>query len=249
MKRENPILNPLPEDALERGQAFALDVAYCAAEGLFQPYVNVMRSDIMLAPIGRRGDEAHIAKVEALEAQFSAKWDNHSPSIFLLETLGYMKKSGDSAYDVTEKAFALLEKPSSPPTVFISYKRGESSAFALLVEARLRLAGNPNPYLDKSLVVGEVWEKALEEHVRGAKYFILLVHPDAASSKYIKDEIRWAQESGCRILSIYYPGVNIETSGLEGLGQYQVINIKGNAASDYEDAVHKLLNALGYATY
>ncbi len=249
MKRENPLLNPVPDDTMERAQALALDIAYGVAEGLFHPYVNSFRDELTLSPVGRPNDDAHSSKVEEAETAFYNKWNGNFPSIHLMIALKYLDSSEGDAHDLTEKAINLLEKPVSAPTIFISYKRGESSAFALLIEARLRLAGNPNPYLDKSLVVGDVWEKEIEEHVRGAKYFVLLVHPDAANSKYVKDEVRWAQESGCRILSICYPGVSIETCGIDGLSQYQVIGIKGNSASDYEDAVHKLLNALGYATY
>jgi hypothetical protein len=249
MKRENPLLNPVPDDMLERVHMLALDLAYSVAEGLIQPYVFAMRDGFQLVLAGRPNDDPHNARIEALENEFWGKWENKLPSHHVLVALKYLAQTDGEALDLTEKAFLLLDKPANPPSVFISYKRGESSAFALLIEARLRLAGNPNPYLDKSLVAGEEWAKALEEHVRGAKYFVLLVHADTAKSQYIRDEIDWARDAGCRIISICYPGVNIETCGIDGLAQYHVIDVKGQAASDYEDSVDKLLNALGYATY
>src|SRR6185436_647080 len=133
------------------------------------------------------------------------KWKTDFPSEYLLLSFGYFKdygiEAGYSVYLLTDRAFELLERPSRAPDVFISYRRSESSAFGLLIEARLRLAGNPNPFIDKNLVPGAEWNAQLRHQIQRSSYFIALIGKSTLQSPYVIQEIEWAIESNCTLVS------------------------------------------------
>ena len=80
--------------------------------------------------------------------------------------------TGDT-YGLTERAHRLVDEPASPPNVFISYKRSESSAFALLLEARIKYETTATPIMDKSIEPGDDWHPQLEDLVKSSETFHL----------------------------------------------------------------------------
>lgn len=68
-------------------------------------------------------------------------------------TIGYVSGSIPTHfYTLTQKAFNLLEKPDEALSIFVSYGRKQSSAFSLLVEARLKIADSQmGVFVDKSI--------------------------------------------------------------------------------------------------
>jgi len=141
-----------------------------------------------------------------------------------------------------------LEQPASPQEVFISYKHDQSSAFALLVEARLRLAGNQNPFLDKSINAGDEWEPLLEKKVQESKFLVCVIGEKTLESEWVKKEIGWAEEAGATIISIWH-GCDIDENTLPALKARHRIKVMAENATEYEVAISKMLNAMGYATY
>ena len=77
------------------------------------------------------------------------------------------------SHPLTRHAFDLLNQK-SPYDVFISYKRSESSALALLVQAQLKQYGLV-PFIDMANRAGDKWKTSLHERVRFCDYFVLLV--------------------------------------------------------------------------
>jgi hypothetical protein len=61
-------------------------------------------------------------------------------------------------------------------------------------------------------------------------------------------EIQWAENAGCRIISIWH-GCSIDATAPEVLRTHHAIQVTGESALEYETAVNQLLNALGYRTY
>lgn len=190
-----------------------------------------------------------------LKDYLSNKWQDKQPFASYLEALGYFEKIDEvvspnhglvEKYKLTPKAFSLLEKPSTAPHVFISYKRGPSSTFALLIEARLKIAGNSNVFVDKNIKPGEYWHGRLREQVEQCKEFLCLVAPGTLESTWVQKEIDWAIEMGKRVISIWHGCEIIQDIPIT---QTQAIQVTGESAEDYEMAVNKLLNSLGYATY
>ena len=78
-----------------------------------------------------------------LEAYVDLRWGDLVPSknLQLLRGYGYLEDkltpNGNRYYLLTNAAFDLLEE-TEPFNIFISYKRSESSAFALLVNRQLK---------------------------------------------------------------------------------------------------------------
>jgi hypothetical protein len=160
----------------------------------------------------------------------------------------------DQGYPVTNyvlppKALQLLEKPVQAPGVFISYSRKDSSAFALLVEARLRIVGVPDVFIDKKITAGDEWAEHLEERIREARYFICLVGPNTLRSSVVGQEVEWAVQAGCRIISIWHGGAKITDSAPEALRKRHAISVTEESAREYETAISELLNSMGYRTY
>jgi len=139
---------------------------------------------------------------------------------------------------------------SSPPSVFISYKQDQSSALALLIEARLKLQdSNINVFIDKLLQPGDDWEQRLEETVRQSRYFICLVGKNTLESETVQKEIQWAHDAGCIIISICHNSYTIDGNLPIELKGKQAIIIAQESAKHYESAISDLLNGLGYSTY
>ena len=233
--------------ALQRAIEFARDLAQGVADGKWSTQYLVSTTN--------QGTEWYLfaRDQEAEEALLSGKWQDDLPSDELLMTLGYISfyrrtDSGDLNYLLTEKALALLEQPAAPPSIFISYKRDQSSAFALLIEARLRLSGNPNPFVDKNLTPGDEWHGKLESTIQRCEYFVSLIGAHTLESAMVIKEIQWAERAGCKIISIWH-GCSIDASAPEVLRTHHAIQVTGESALEYETAVNQLLNALGYHTY
>jgi hypothetical protein len=239
----NPFEQPPPTEILDRVREFARDLAYGATLGLWHTKIRWQQ---LFNP-----EISNTSKVFA--QHLGPKWGTEFPSEFLLLSFGYLKEYGDesthSVYLLSDKAFQLLEQPSSAPDVFISYRRSESSAFGLLVEARLRLAGNPNPFIDKNLVPGSEWNAQLKQQIERSRYFIALIGKTSLASPYVRQEIEWAIESNCTIISVLHNGAHMDESAPESLKNRHAITVTAENALGYETAVNQLLNSLGYATY
>ena len=184
------------------------------------------------------------------------------PSLDIVSSFGYLTwertSIGDKYYYPTEKAWALLDKPRATPRVFISYKRGVSSTFALLIEARLRIAGaNPERiFMDKDILAGDEWQHLIEAKLHEAEHFVCLIGSKTLDSPYVMSEIRHALEDETRrVLPILHNGYSveqmIEEHGELGqqLAEKHVRIITGETAADYEEAVNFVLRSLGYRTY
>ena len=91
-------------------------------------------------------------------------------------------------FKLTHAAFALLDE-TEPYNVFISYKRSESSALALLVNHRLK-DSSVVPFVDMALEAGGNWHADLEDRIKGCDYFIVLLGEDTLASKMtVKDNL------------------------------------------------------------
>lgn len=232
-----------PTDVMARVHDFARDLAYGVTLGLWHTQVHWRK---LLNP-----DISQHSKVFA--ENLRPKWGTDFPSEYLLLSMGYFEpmgaEPGYSIYLLTDRAFQLLEKPNTAPSVFISYRRSESSAFGLLMEARLRLAGNPNPFIDKNLVPGDEWNRQLKEQIDASRYFVLLVGPTTLDSDYVTQELAWAEASGSTIVSIWHNGARMDDSAPSVLQKRHAITVTEENALGYETAVNQVLNTLGYATY
>lgn len=238
---DDPLALPVPDDLVPRIHAFARDLAHAAAHdfcsGTFS--FSASPSGESLLPTNRTPD------YEAVER----KWDaTKRPKSALLATFGYFE-SRSGGYVLTPKAFDLLSKPSTPPSVFISYKRDYSSTFGLLIECKLQSIG-VQAFIDRSLDVGDEWHAQLETKVRRSKVFIVLLAPQTLESRFVCQEIKWALEEKVLIIPIWHSGFSEKhiPDGISELSAKHSIKVLEESAKAYHDALEELVNRLGYVT-
>lgn len=156
---------------------------------------------------------------------------------------------GMNTCTLEKNAYDLLQAPLAPPSVFISYQRSASSALGLLIVARLKAVGIPNPFIDMNIEGGDEWQRRIENTIQGSRYFILLLAPGTLErSEWVRYEIKTAQAvPGMTIIPIWHNGYRGEGMQAAGLSERNAIRIVEEHTDQYELAMIKLLNALGYA--
>ena len=248
---ENLLELPAPKHLIERVETLARDIAYGIDIGYWGPKIGVMTSS-------NGEDWANWTSLQDGMQNFSKylkdKWSNAQPSADLMLMFGYFTvfevKQYQVDYLLSSNAFLLLQKPTTPPSIFISYKQDQSSALALLIEARLKLQdSNINIFIDKLLQPGDDWEQRLEQTVRQSRYFISLIGQGTLESETIQKELKWASAAGCIIIAICHNAYKIDASFPTELQGKQAIIIPQESAKHYESAISDLLNGMGYSTY
>ena|SRR5579859_494243 len=164
----NPLLLLRPDDPFDKVHDMPRDMAYLVLGGS-------MSAEIRLGTRGWKGDPRYESEIETPDlTAFRTKWWDggtfDGPGFELLAAYDYLAVLELDVYQLKPQAFHLLQKPAERPSVFISYRRKDSSAFALLIEARLRLAGVDNVFIDKNIRAGETWHERLEEVIQHCRF-------------------------------------------------------------------------------
>lgn len=191
----------------------------------------------------------------------AAKWVKQMPLPSLLGTLGYVNWIIDTRFEgrveLQRAAYDLIEEEASLP-VFISYRNTDSSAFALLLLARMKAVGL-TPFLDVvGLRGGDDWDAVLREKVTQSDYVISLLGSTTLQSDYVREEIKIAVEKNKHIIPVLHNGfTNADLRVLKTdkhpdiaavatlLETKQGITIAQERARDYNSAVIDILNVLG----
>jgi hypothetical protein len=190
--------------------------------------------------------------IVSLFRYFQARWksDIEMPDLALLENLGYISV-GSGHFKITAKSLDLLEDRDLT-TIFISYKRSESSAFALLIEDRLGQAGL-SPFLDKQLQAGDDWHATLEERIKKSDYLILLLGKETLKSEVTIKEIQWAIDGKVTIIPIWHNGFEFKAEDWptlpaeisQTLANTHTIRVIEENPLTYDTALRELLNRFG----
>ena len=154
-------------------------------------------------------------------------------------------------YEITPAAFDLIDE-AEPYNIFISYKHRESSAFALLVVARLKEHGLM-PFCDMALEAGGNWHAELEGRIRDCDYFIVLLGKETLDSKPTVKEIAWAIKYRKTIIPVWHSGFaldsdkwnEVDSKVKDEIRDRQAIRVIEESASDYNRAIVELLNRFG----
>lgn len=268
---DNPLKTPVPETVLGKVEKFVYDLAWGVIEGKWGNNFHVSSG------IGRVDEWSSWDSLnDEFRLYMENIWDKLPPSKDLLLSFGYIivleRQQYSTIYILSEKAFDLLKAPAIAPTIFISYGHRFSSALALLIEARLRNVDKQiGVFIDKSIPLGKEWHAHLKDEVSRCEYFIVLLGQSlelengkektvfTLNSDYVRQEIEWAFEANSVIIPICHSGYSLtsETDTLNGelwdklheLQKKQAIFVGAESADEYEFAVSKLLNRLGYPTY
>lgn len=257
----NPLEDPVPEDTIQRVHAFSRDLAYGVIQNWWPPEF-----------IGQlRGAWASWIRQDPKFSSLVSKWHDVWPHPSLLVAFGYLEVASQPlirddpdgvrplysppptiSYRLTMRAFSLLERP-SPTSIFISYRRRESSALALLILARFKAVGL-EPFLDMSIQPGDDWHAQLESEVADREYFVSLIGPTTLESAYVRKEILWAIESNAQIIPVWHNGFGeTELTGfqqqypeLEPFLIKQAIPVEQENPVAYEAAIIQLFNRFGF---
>ncbi len=251
----NFLEDPVPDDPIQRVHAFARDLAYGA---LVSKWESVLYFRI--------GENEDFPGKDSISSYLGEKWKNEKPPrMSTLVSFGYATvipprppelgqhrsplDVGGAKYSLTEKAFALLKQP-APASIFISYSRRESSAFALLILARFK-AIDLEPFLDiRDISPGDDWHAELEQEVQQRENFICLIGPHTLESPYVRKEIEWALDAGVRTIPIWHNGFRYDESinpdpELQNFLKRHAIVVEKEDAKAYQSAIDELLNYFG----
>lgn len=259
-----PFSHPVPHDSMARTQTFARELAAGALEEHWGSRFEVK------AIGGGKYDWSDTAlNSYTLKQYLEQKWNNETPNPNLLASLGYLDvetrkiELPDSKapapiktnYHLSRDAYNLLAQ-AQPISIFISYRNRDSSAFALLLLARMRDVGL-EPFLDMtSLRGGDKWDNVLKAKVKSAEAVVCLLGHATLESDYVGQEIKLAHESGVRIIPVFHNGYtdsDLRRAMHEGdetaaiLVSRQGIVVQNERSLDYDSAIRELLNALGVA--
>lgn len=230
----------LPQNPMTRIRILAKELAEGAAVGLWGIAFRMFRGQLVMSE-----DQ------QDLVTYLSQRWQDSAPHFGLLISNGYMRfEAAENDVYLTKAAFDLIDE-SEPANVFISYKRSDSSAFALLILARMKAAGI-EPFLDLALQPGDDWEKGLRERIQKYQYLVAILSHDTLKSEVCLKEIAWAIEAGLSIIPIWHNGF-VYTSGTydvslkvdTALSKTHTIRVIEESALGYNNAVVELLNRFG----
>lgn len=236
-----PIDLPLPDEPIQRVRRLARDLAWGALHGLWQPRLMIYEE--------RAWDKAWLFHPGENFENYINLWNNQMPDVYLLEAFGYLAKTAESDWLLSDKAFKLLEED-RPESIFVSYRRSISSALAMLIAAELRVEGF-RPFLDiRSIALGDEWHTVLENRVRQSNIFIPVIGPTTLESDYVKEEIAWAleNETARRIIPLVHAGfspADLATSPFPALAKKNPIHIREDNAADFYAALQQLKAFLG----
>jgi hypothetical protein len=242
------IQRPLPNSQMGRIKTLARELAEGATEGIWDIELRYMYEDTT-----GEGFKLWLGD-ELLTAYLQRRWDNNYPNLGLLHTLGYISMPPDTArvryMTISKPALDLIEEV-EPADIFISYRRKESSAFALLVLARLK-AADLSAFLDLSIQPGDNWHAQLKGQIQQRDYFVLLIGKETLASPYVRDEIRWALEGDVEILPVWHNGYSYKEGEYDlspeihrVLSSTHTIRVLEESALAYNNAIVELLNRFG----
>ncbi|MCA9907997.1 MAG: toll/interleukin-1 receptor domain-containing protein, partial [Anaerolineae bacterium] len=155
--------------------------------------------------------------------------------------------NGSGNVSLTPSAFQLVNEV-EPATIFISYSRKQSSAFALLIHTWLNKEGY-TPFLDKELNAGVQWREDLRKRIQGCDFLVAVFGKETFPSTNIDDELTWAYEKDVRIIPIWHEGYDFQTARphlpdelFAVLDELNAVRILEENPLQYEAAILALIN-------
>jgi hypothetical protein len=256
----NPFREPIPRDPIDQIHAFAKDLAFGAIG-------KKWGAEFLITEDGREERWINPQNGNTLH-EINYKWtkegQNRMITCGILISFGYLERVTQEirytrhkvTHRLTERAFELLNQPASS-SIFISYRRSESSAFALLVLARLK-AMRLNPFMDLNIKAGTDWHARIKDEVVNRDYFICLIGPTSLESRYVVQELLWALEANTEVIPIWHNGFNdqmlvrFQKEYEQKLAKFfakQAIRVEEESPLAYDGAIIQLFNHFGMTPF
>ena len=229
---------PLPQNRMAQIRILAKELAEGASNKLWGVQIDLQPSRVS-------GGE-YIPLSDFLRKYLFQRWNTEELDSGLLHSNGYLE-----GHKIVKAAFDLLDE-TEPASIFISYRRKDSSAFALLILKHLKEHGL-DPFVDMALVPGEDWHAGLKERIQSYDFLILVLGKETLSSKYVLDEVDWAMDAGLTIIPVWHNDFeyksadwgNIPVKIDKMLQSTHAIRVREESALDYNTAIVELLNRFG----
>ena len=253
----------LPNNPMARVRTFVKELAEGATENLWKPAFS--RYSFQEPELKKRtnasGEEEtyYSPKITNVTNYIEKRWGfDNIPNLQLLVANEYFHQIEEEgglfghtySFVLTRLAFDLLHEVEAS-TVFISYKRSESSAFALLINTQLKTE-SINSYLDMAIPVGDDWQKRIKDEIEKHDYFVFLIGKQSLSSDVVRQEITWAMQFGKVIIPIWHNGYEYKSGEFpllpeadEVLKKTNAIRVLEESALAYNNAIVELLNRFG----
>lgn len=124
--------------------------------------------------------------------------------------------------------------------IFISYsRRDQEFVTRLAVDLNAQVAG---VWFDQSAIqAGQKWHDEIMDGIRECKAFILVLSPDAAESKYVREEVNKALELGRTIFPILYRPGKWAGEFQALVSEIQTLDLRSGS---YTDNFQKLVDGL-----
>lgn len=240
---------PIPPGDVAQVRLLTKELVLGVHRGLWSADLSTMQSDTL-------GGE-FVPWEKSLQEYLKQRWDDvhigHKKQ--LLRIHGYLDeltdRNGRNYTRLSSVAVALLDEP-DPYNIFISYRRLDSSALALLVLARLK-EHSLVPFVDMALEAGGNWHADLEERINACDYFIILLGKETLSSPMTVKEIQWAIQHSKTIIPVWHSGFDLKAEKWNeveervkcAIRQTNAIRVTDESASGYNTAIVELLNRFG----
>jgi TIR domain-containing protein len=115
--------------------------------------------------------------------------------------------------------------------IFISYSRRDLEFVTRLASDLDALVSGV--WFDKSDIrAGERWRDSITNGIRNCKVMILVLSPDAAASKNVRDEINSALEAGKTIIPVLYRATELQGGLADLVHETQYIDLRRGSYSD-----------------
>ncbi|MCE2488998.1 MAG: toll/interleukin-1 receptor domain-containing protein [Anaerolineae bacterium] len=256
---------PLPANPMAQVRTLARELAEGASHGQWSPKLRLYK--------GMRNDILEI-RTENVRRYISERWQispiekyreqnvfpNQARVLFeLLFAINFLREPADNRsliFEIEQRSFDLLEER-DPETIFISYRRSESSAIALLTLRYLKLH-NLEAFLDLAIDPGENWHASLEEKIEFCDFMVLILGKTTLSSMNVCKEILWALTKEKDVIPIRQPDFDFDCiewpSDLPAVSREEIskkvnltnaIRVIEESALEYHKAMTALLNRFG----
>lgn len=240
----------IPTNPMARIRTYARELAEGAIYELWTMHFNRYAVTASNPDTGH-----HDSSEQKIQHYLQERWGaiDNAPNFDLLIRLNYLERiSNDGSVALSQTAFELLSDVEAL-NIFISYKRSESSAFALLLHDRLRAAGL-NAFVDMQLKAGLNWQKQLKANIKDADYMIVLLGRETLHSSVTIKEVVWAIAAKIPIIPIWHKGFEYHTKDWthvlpdavdEALQANHTIRVIEENPLMYDMAIRELLNRFG----
>jgi hypothetical protein len=253
---ERTCQSPIPNNPLAKYRTIAKELADGILTTILPKEIFVMRFE--KGPVSRK-EEVFRIQPKFVTEYLKRRWGSKELDWDLLRSVGYIESHESSEnnlqrqvnYSLTERAYLLLDDQETT-SVFISYRRAESSAFALLILSRLKSVG-VNAFVDMSLQPGENWQMGIKERIQNYDVFIMVLSTMTLTSIEVLRELKWALEAGLEIIPIWHNGFHYQDTDWSSLSvevqqvltKTHTIRVLEESASGYNTAIVELLNRFG----